>query len=558
MSLLHKLLANKLGLRPARYAMGVERNLRVPMPDSVTLRTDHFYPRTSTPCPTIMLRSPYYGGRWSRSDMAGLLYMVVVPLYAERGYHVVVQTARGRYDSQGEFSPCCNEKEDGLATMEWIARQPWFNGALGLWGASYDGHIQWAVAEAAPPHLRAMVPVIAPSSFSPLLFPGGVQSDFPLLYAAAMEVAADPGANTLTMLRKASPGAMARMLGPAQNRLPLNEADVAATGHAVPYYRDWLAHAPDDALFWSSVDHHAAVARSDAPAHIITGWYDFCGPGALADYAALRAAGRTPYLTIGHYAHGPAAVLDSVSMALDWFDTHLRGEPGLLREQPVRVHVLGAPQPWREMGAWPPPSRDARYYLHAGRRLSSDAPEADSLPDRYRYDPADPTPALLGVPPSTPLSAVDNRALEARPDVLSYTTPPLERAVEIMGPVRLELTVHSSLPHTDFLGRLCDVHPDGRSINLCEGLLRLAPGRGEPRGDGSLHIVVQMGQVAASLQPGHAIRVQVASGAHPRYQRNLGTGEPPASATRMAAAEQTIYHDADHPSALLLPVTTGV
>jgi putative CocE/NonD family hydrolase len=558
MSLLHKLLAKKLGLRPARYAVGAERNLRVSMPDGVTLRTDHLYPRASTPCPTILLRSPYYGGRWSRSDMAGLLYMVLVPLFAERGYHVVVQTARGRYDSQGEFTPCSSEREDGLATVEWIARQPWFNGSLGLWGASYDGHVQWAVAEEAPPQLRAMVPVITSSNFSQLLFPGGVPSDFALLYATAMAVAANPSAGTLTMLRQAGPGSMARTLGPAQNHLPLNEADIAATGHAIPYYREWLAHPPDDATFWRCVDHREAIARSAAPAHIITGWYDFCQPGALADYATLRAAGRAPYLTVGPYQHGPAVVLDSVSLSLDWFDVYLGGEPVRLREEPVRVYVLGAREPWREMAAWPPPATETRYHLHAGRRLSVGAPEADSAPDQYRYDPADPTPAVAGVPPTTPLSPLDSRALEARPDVLSYTTAPLERALEIMGPVRLDLHVLSTLAHTDFLGRLCDVHPDGRSINLCEGLLRLAPGRGEAQADGTLHITVEMGAIAACFQPGHAIRLQVASGAHPRWQRNLGAGDSPGSATRMLSAEQTIYHDADHPSALLLPVTTGV
>jgi putative CocE/NonD family hydrolase len=240
---------------------------------------------------------------------------------------------------------------------------------------------------------------------------------------------------------------------------------------------------------------------------------------------------------------------------LAWFDINLKGDRDRLRQRPVRIHVMGAGE-WREMDDWPPPAQETRYFLHPQARLTTEPPGAESPPDQYRYGPSDPTLAVggafLGRRGAGPQ---DNRALEARPDVLCYTTPPLEDDMEIIGPVRLELFVQSSLAYTDFFGRLCDVGPDGRSINVCDGLFRVEPGKGEPQPDGSLRIEVDMWATAYRFRPGHRFRLQVSSGAHPRWSRNLGAGEWLATGTRMAVAQQTVYHDAGHPSALVLPIT---
>lgn len=555
-SILRKLIAQKLGLRRAEYEVGVERNLRVPMPDGIALRTDHYFPKGGGPFPTILVRSPYYGGRWSRTDIAGMVDLIFAPMFAERGYRFVVQTTRGRYDSEGEFVPCSAERDDGRATVDWLARHPWFDGNLGMWGASYLGQAQWAVARDAPACLKAIVPTITASNFANLLFPDGVLGDFPLVYATAMAVAADPKANTLTMLLKANPASMGRVMTPAYRHTPPIEADAVAAGAPIPYYRDWLAHPPPDGPFWPSVNHDVALSQVTAPAHIITGWYDFCARGALADFAALRAAGRAPHLTIGPWSHDPMAPIASVAMGLNWFDAHLKGDGSRLRKKPVRVHVMGV-KDWREFDEWPPSSRETRYYLRSNRALSPDGPEPVSLPDQYCYDPADPTPADGAGALFAPLRPVDNRKLESRPDVLTFTTTPLDRDVEVIGPVRLELFVRSSLAYTDFFGRLCDVHPNGRSINLCDGLMRLEPGKGEPQPDGSRRLVVGMWATANRFKKGHAIRLQVSSGAHPRWYRNPGTGESIATATRILPAEQTICHDTVHPSALVLPMTVA-
>jgi putative CocE/NonD family hydrolase len=217
---------------------------------------------------------------------------------------------------------------------------------------------------------------------------------------------------------------------------------------------------------------------------------------------------------------------------------------------------VGGADEWREMDDFPLTALQTRYYLHAENRLAQDPPESASAPDSYRYDPADPTPALGGALLAFKgAGPQDNRPLEARSDVLSYTTVPLAQGVEVIGPVRFELFARSSLPHTDFLGRLCDVAPDGRSVNVCDGLFRVEPGRGEVQPDGQcLRIEIDMWATAHRFRRGHRLRLQVASGAHPRWSRNLGTGEPPATGFRMAVAEQTVYHDDTRPSALVLQV----
>lgn len=351
----------------------------------------------------------------------------------------------------------------------------------------------------------------------------------------------------------ANPNALASALTPAFEHLPRVEADTIAVGKPIAFYRDWLAHSRSDDPYWDAIDHATRVPQIAAPAHLVTGWHDFFVHDILADYAALEAAGREPYLTIGPEGHGMQGAMASLEPGLTWFDAHLKGDRSRLREKPVRIYVMGADE-WREMDSWPPSAQETRFFLHAEGRLSTERPEANSPPDHYRYDPADPTPSVGGPSLTATTEPVDNRELEARPDVLVYPTPPLAADVDVVGPVRLELYVRSSLAHTDFFGRLCDVRPDGRSLNVCDGLSRIAPGKGEPQPDGSLRIEVDMWATAKRFSRGHSIRLQVSSGAHPRWSRNLGTGEPLATGTTMTVADQAVYHDDAHPSALVLPI----
>ncbi|MGB9722300.1 MAG: CocE/NonD family hydrolase [Chloroflexia bacterium] len=548
-----KLLARWLRLPAPQYEVEVEADLAIPMPDGVILRADHYFPRPAGSYPTLLIRTPY--GRRATGDLLARGMTVLLRCFAERGYHVLIQDVRGRFDSGGTFEPMVYEAGDGLATVEWLAGRPWFNGTLGMWGPSYLGYAQWAVASQAPSCLKALVPIITFSrGYGAAYIDGAPALDLALNALFLFDTLGNPECppeETRRRWRRRE-----RILAPAFRHLPLLEADRIVLGRAEPFYRSGSLHPEADDPFWQALDHRPGPGWAGPAVHLISGWYDLFLRELLNDYAALRAAGHSPYLTVGPWYHMDLAwVPEALREGLAWFDAHLHGQPGRLRKHPVRLYVLGANE-WRELEDWPPAVSPRPLFLQAHGLLSPQPPTEASPPDRYRYDPADPTPNLGGGLLFPPAGPMDNRPLEARPDVLSYTTPPLKRDLEVIGPVRLQLYVRSSLAHTDFFGRLCDVHPNGRSINLCDGLFRIEPGRGERLPDGTLRIEVDMWATACRFRRGHRIRLLVSSGAHPRWARNLGLGEPPATATRMAVAEQEIYHDPDHPSALLLPAAS--
>ncbi len=555
--LTRRLLARMLKLPPPRYAVHIERDIPVIMPDGARLCADRYSPRAGGSFPTVLVRTPY--GRSKETPLGGGFGLNELPAttLAGRGYHVLIQGARGCFDSEGEFVQHANEAADGQATAAWIARQPWFSGSLATWGPSYLGYSQWATAAGAPPGLAAMLVMVASAENYTVTHPDGAFGlETRLRWSQGIASQARlHGRSRRERLAERFGGAAEKRLQAAFMHLPLAEADVVAAGEPIPFFRALLAHTRPDDPYWQARDHSGAVAGVGAAVHLVGGWYDYYLRGLLRDYAALRAAGRRPYLTIGPWWHAsPAGLLAGVREGVAWFDARLKGDPAHLRARPVRVQVLGT-EAWREMDDWPPPARPERYYLHAAGRLEA-GPPADGAPcDTYRYDPADPTPALGGALLAFKgAGPQDNRPLEARPDVLCYTTPPLERDLEVAGTPRVELFARSSLPFTDFHARLCDVDARGRSVNICDGLLRVEPGRGQVQPDGSLRMEIELWPTACRFRAGHSLRLQVSSGAHPRWSRNPGTGEPLATAVRLAAAEQTVYHAPAHPSALVLPV----
>jgi hypothetical protein len=345
-----------------------------------------------------------------------------------------------------------------------------------------------------------------------------------------------------------------KILKPFHNHLPLSDIDEVAVGSPVPYFRDWLVHDEPTDEWWTPVDFSKTVSRVAAPIHQIGGWYDIFLSHTLADYARLRQGGQQPYLTIGPWTHTDFGGLGKmVRESIIWSRAHILGDKSRLRKSPVQIYVMGANE-WRDFPDWPPAGyTPQRWHLQKGHSLTINVPTV-SDPDQYRYDPVDPTPAVGGASLSDNSGPKDNRALERRSDVLSYTSAPLDRYMEVIGPVSVELFVRSSLEHTDFFVRLCDVDPSGKSINICDGLLRLRPGYPPMRADGSRQVCIDLGATAYRFRQGHRIRVQVSSGAHPRFARNTGSGEPLATATTLRAAEQAIYHDPPHPSAIFLPV----
>jgi putative CocE/NonD family hydrolase len=291
----------------------------------------------------------------------------------------------------------------------------------------------------------------------------------------------------------------------------------------------------------------------------VTGWWDLFLPGQLRDYAAIRAAGVPARLTIGPWLHGEPAELRAMTQQdIAWLDHHLRGGPAP-SGPPVRVYLQGAGR-WLELADWPPPGRtESAWYLRAGGELSPDPARGDGGPDTFVYDPADPTPSAGGPLLFPPGKQVDNAAIEARPDVLVYTSEPLPATMDLAGPVSARIFVRTGRRHADVFVRVCDVDPGGVSRNVTDGIRRLAPetvpaADVEAGADGILAVQVELGPTAYRLPAGHRIRLQVSAGAFPRYARNFGTGEPFGTATRAVRGRVDVYHDAAHPARLILPV----
>jgi hypothetical protein len=333
--------------------------------------------------------------------------------------------------------------------------------------------------------------------------------------------------------------------------------DRIITGRTVSYYQDWLQHDSPGDPWWKAVDFTDTVGMIHAPINMVGGWYDMFLPMILADYARLRQAGKRPYLTIGPWVHTSLPAFPyMVRESLAWFRAFLLGEEGRLHKAPVRVFVMGRKK-WKGLPDWPPPGyKPQSWYLQPGHALAPQPPGVGQAgqPDRYRYDPANPTPTVGGSSLSQNSGPRDNRTVEARDDMLVYTSPGLDRDMEVIGAVRAELYVKSSLERTDFFVRLCDVGPKGKSINISDGLIRLRPGQPVVGDDGVWKVCVELWSTAHCFLKGHRIRVQVAGGSHPRFVRNTGTDEPLATATTLVAADHTVYHDSAHPSALILPV----
>jgi putative CocE/NonD family hydrolase len=522
---------------PRTRAISVRRDIEIPMPDGVTLLADRYRAQDDGTRPIILMRGPY--GR-------GGAHAIAARAFAERGYQVVVQSCRGTHGSEGVFNAYRDEADDGLATIAWLEQQPWCTGRIAMFGPSYLGITQWAVASDPPSSLRALTPAITSSRVRAFTYTAGSFSlDSTLSWMAQL---AGQGLTGFRGVRERL-GRRAR-LDRGFAAVPLSDADRAVTGDRVPFYQDWLAR-KDDNRFWAPVEFDRHLGAVALPVSMVTGWYDMFLPVQLEDYRALRAAGRAVRITIGPWKHAdPGVAAESLRDALDWFGTHLDGR-ATSRASPVRIFVTGAGR-WIDLDSWPPPARLVRWHLHPGGGLHP-RPPVMSPPDRYRYDPADPTPSIGGSMLARG-GPRDNRALERRDDVLVFTSSPLVRDLEIIGPVTARLHVGSTLEHTDFFVRLCDVDRAGRSRNICDGLARLTPGAWDRAADDVARVDVDLWPAAHGFRRGHRIRVQVSSGAHPRFARNLGGGEPFGSATTMHVADQELWHDPDHRSAIVLPI----
>jgi uncharacterized protein len=544
MSVLIRAAAQFLGLPAPRVRrVRAHRGLAVPMRDGVLLATDHVEPELSGEAATILIRTPYGRGPGMR---------LLARTIAAQGFHVVVQSCRGTYDSGGVFEPMRHERDDGIDTLGWLRRQPWYSGELCTFGPSYVGFVQWALAADAGPELKAMATIVTAADFRDSTYAGGAFSlDTILTWATLLSAQRGPRLANFVEVRRGQP-----RLQRALAHLPLREADLVATGAEVSFLRDWLAQPGAD--YWDQRGHAVRRAEVTAPVLMVGGWHDIFLPWQLEDYAALRAAGARPRLTIGPWTHGSFGLLrHSVSESVAWFRAHTGTREQAASGHPVRVHMGGADE-WWALDDWPPAdTRTRNWFFLPGGGLGARPAQPPAAPARFRYDPADPTPALGG-PRLIAKGAGrrDNRGLEARPDVLTFTSAVLDEPVTALGPVTATVHVRAGGEHFDVFVRVCDVTPDGRSWNVCDGLVRVAPGRFPADADGVREVRVDLWPTAYRFQPGHRVRVQVSGGAHPRFARNTGTGEPLATAIRLLPVDVEVLADARYPSVLQLEETS--
>ena len=549
--MLGRILARRWRL-PRAQTRGVmcERDLRIEMDDGAVLLADRWVARSARaqPQPTVLVRSCY-----GRRGIFGVLHG---RLLAERGLQVVIQSVRGTFGSEGTFNPF-DERADGLATFRWLRGQPWHAGPIGMTGESYLGLVQWAIAADAGDDLAALSIHASASQFHGQSFPGGSMS---------LETSAQWLVMIALQERSPAPLPMLGRLLRLRSLLSapsLRDLDRRVTGGEVAWFREALSARRREDAYWVERDFSAGVADVTAQVQMVTGWHDSFLPWQLEDFAALQRADRPRQLIIGPWSHAQEGLTAaSVREGMAWLRGHLLGDPRPIEPVTVRVFVTGERTGggWHDFERWPPAEGAPRQlWIEGEGRLAWELPPAGASGSRcYRYDPADPTPSLGGPVMITSKPVRDNRPLEARADVLTFTTAPLDQVLEAVGPVRVQLWIRGSEPYFDLFARVCDVDPAGASWNVCDALASVAPGRFEQSAaDSSWRVHFDLWPIAHRFAAGNCIRLQISSGAHPRYVRNPGTGEDPLTADKPRAVEVELLYGPERPSSLLLPATTG-
>jgi putative CocE/NonD family hydrolase len=550
--------------------MRLQVNQPVAMRDGVRLSSDLYLPEGDGPFATVLMRTPYDNSHPALEQHARRL--------ADTGYAVVTQDARGRFDSDGVYTAFRNEAEDGFDTQAWIGAERWSTGRIGMTGGSYDGWVQWTSAALGSPFLSAIAPaVMATDLHAGLVYRGG---------ALNLGVLLTWGTRTSGRTRQR----LDNQDWVEQFRyLPVAEA-AANAGADVPHWRDWIAHEGRDA-WWDKTDLNPQFTGARAPALVLGGWYDLYSSDTFTSWEHYRTRGSggvgSSRIVVGAWPHnlsaspvtggvnfGAGSMLDLATLEQRWLDRWLRDrDNGVDREPPVKIFLMGANE-WRDERSWPLPGTEFReWYLHSGGAantvigdggLSPRRPDEHEPADTYTYDPQFPVSTTGGPnccqPEIVPWGPYDQRAVEMRPDVLVYTSEPLDRDLVVAGPIRAVLYASSDAPDTDWTAKLVDVRPSGFAMNLCDGIVRarwrdggtepraLEPGRVE-------RYEIDLMVTGNVFLAGHRIRVEISSSNFPRFDRNPNTGLLLREAsTEMRVARQTVLHTAEHPSHIVLPV----
>ncbi|HVN11554.1 MAG TPA: CocE/NonD family hydrolase [Kineosporiaceae bacterium] len=539
--LLDRALTRALRLPPPRTGFHVEQDRPITMRDGVVLLGDHYVPLGGPAGGTVLIRTPY--GRGFPGDLLDARVL------AARGYHVLFQSCRGTFGSGGDFNPMVHEADDAQDTVAWLRRQPWFDGRLATLGASYMGWVQWSLLLDPPPELRTAVVLIAPHDMGRGVFGTGAFTLNDFLWWSKLVAHQERTGRMRGALRAAR---TARWLTPAFTELPMADAAERVLDGGAPWFRSWLSHPDLDDPFWDRLCAEPALQRVSVPVRLVGGWQDLFLAQTTQQYEVLHRRGVDVSLSIGPWTHfqvGTSGAGRVVRGNLAWLDAHL-ANGSATRLPPVEVYVTGAGT-WRALPAWPPATTELIRYLQPGGRLTGDEPSGAGPSSSFYYDPADPTPTVGGRLLTTDAGVRDNAALEARPDVLTFTSAPLTAALEIAGTPVVELEHSRDNPFADVSVRLCDVDTRGRSRNVADAYLRLDP---VDRPDGTNRLTLRLDPCCHRFAVGHRLRLQVSGGSHPRYARNEGTGAPSGTGRELRPTIHTVYHRPGAASRVVLPV----
>jgi putative CocE/NonD family hydrolase len=564
-------------VRP-RNDIVVDNRVPVRMRDGVTLYADVYRPAGNGRHPVLLSITPYSTERFPTAYDAAVYF-------AQRGYAYVFQDVRGRHESEGVWVPFVNDEKDAYDSVEWAAKQPWSDGKVAMQGGSYLGQNQWRAAQAGPSSLVTIFPMVASTSIYHdwITLNGGWRLSFNFGWGPVRQesrIMQNPGPHTIEGLR-------AIHYDQVQRHLPLNTMQ-QLVGRKARFYDEWLAN-PDYNSYWKPFNVEEMFDKIAVPVHTFGGWFDIFSQGTLRGYVgvshkgATERARRMSHLVIGPWGHGPtqkfgaldfgpSANVDALTLQLRWYDHWLKGmDNGLASEAPVKLFVMGRNE-WVYEREYPLGRTDYRplYFSSKGNantaggdgRLTWTKPAGASPTDRFRYNPDEPVPSVggnncCGTP--TAAGPQDQRPIEGRQDVLIYTSDVLQDELEATGPVKVVLYAASDSVDTDFVAKLVDVHPDGASYNMAEGILRaryresltkpslLQPGQ-------VYRLEIDLVGTSIAFLKGHRIRVHVTSSHFPQFDRNPNTGATFGTTAAVKVAEQTIYHDGERASHILLPV----
>ena len=565
------------------YAPGsdvkIDHRVAIRMRDGVILYADVYRPAKEGKYPVLVSRTPYSTQRVPGAHEEPLFF-------ASRGFAFVFQDVRGRHESEGKWEPFRDDTEDGYDTIVWAAVQPWSNGKVGMQGHSYGGHVQWRAAIAKPPHLITIFPMVASTSLyhNWVTLNGAWRLSFNFGWGADRQ---ESRIMQNTAIHTMKNGPESQRYDTVLPHLPLIGMQELLGRHA-EFYTDWIRH-PDYDEYWKKLNVEEVIDQIGIPVHTHGGWFDIFTQGTQNGYIGISHRGKTElarkksHMVIGPWEHGVSQKTGDLDFGVDarverevfelrWFDYWLKGmNNGVGSEPPVTLFVMGK-NVWRTENEFPlARTQYKKMYLSSGGkangnngdgRLSWSVGTKTFTPDRYEYDPAHPVPSTggnncCGTP--TLSGPRDQRPIEKRDDVLVYTSEPLSQDLEVTGPVKVVLYASSDAPDTDFVAKLIDVFPDGRAINVCEGVLRAryreSKSRPVPLDPGKTYeLAIDLIGTSNVFLPGHRIRVDITSSHFPQFDRNPNTGEPFGTSAKTRVARQTIHHSEAHPSHVLLPV----